>query len=579
MTPAPTRSRRLPGQIRSPPFKLLLTIINFYADMSFDSSSKIFDCRPPLPAPHNFPRSFRYIVTSLHPYLTIASFSCPDPVGVAALNCFKSFSCNIYASPRSVANKRLTVWLSPLDAKLTKNTGGGRPMIEDSDLSDRVPILSDHRERGILLQRQRVGVGFRREKIMFKFRLLLLSLLLLAWTSQGKAQFAHTDHKQIVDAAGKPLLPRATNLGNWMVPEGYMWLFQDGPQSPSEIRALVLELLGPEGSAAFWQKYRDNYVTREDIALLHRAGFNAIRVPLHYSLFESDDAEGFRLLDRLIAWSRAEDLYVILDLHAAPGGQTGTNIDDSSGYPWLYQSPQEQEHLVAIWRRLAAHYRDEPAVLGYDLLNEPIPHFPRLAALNSSLEPVYKKVAGEIRKVDAHHILFLGGAQWDSNFAVFGKPFDANVAYTLHKYWTAPDESVIRQYIDFRERYDVPIWMGESGENTDEWIAQFVKALEKNNIGWAFWPYKKMEKPSAVVSVMPPADWEKIVEFAKLPRGTGHAEERLKARPEQETISRAFAELLESVRLQKCRVNEGYLKALGLKADVVAAASAGGTVR
>ena len=106
---------------------------------------------------------------------------------------------------------------------------------------------------------------------MFKFRLLLLSLLLLAWTSQGKAQFAHTDHKQIVDAAGKPLLPRATNLGNWMVPEGYMWLFQDGPQSPSEIRALVLELLGPEGSAAFWQKYRENYVTREDIALLHRA--------------------------------------------------------------------------------------------------------------------------------------------------------------------------------------------------------------------------------------------------------------------------------------------------------------------
>jgi len=399
---------------------------------------------------------------------------------------------------------------------------------------------------------------------------LLISLILLLLVAQATAQFAHTDHKQMVDANGKPLLIRATNLGNWLVPEGYMWLFDGGPQSPSEIRALVLELLGPEGSTAFWQKYRDNYITRDDLALLHRAAFNVVRVPMHFSFFESDDAEGFKYLDRVIAWSRAENLYVILDLHAAPGGQTGANIDDSAGYPWLYESPQEQEHLLAIWRRLATHYRDEPVVLGYDLLNEPIPHFPKLAPLNPLLEPLYKKLATEIRNVDTHHILFLGGAQWDSNFAVFGAPFDPNVAYTFHKYWTAPDQSVIQPYIDFRDRYNVPIWMGESGENTDDWIAQFVKTLEKNNIGWAFWPYKKMQKPTAIVSIIPPADWSKIVDFAKLPRGTGHVEERLKARPDQETINHAFAELLENIRLQKCRLNEGYLKALGLKADVSA---------
>jgi len=404
--------------------------------------------------------------------------------------------------------------------------------------------------------------------IRYKFRFLSVPLLLLAVMSQGSAQFAHTDHKQIVDAAGKPLLLRAINLGNWLVPEGYMWLFEDGPQSPSEIHALVLELLGPEGSAAFWQKYRDNYIRREDIAFLHRAGFNAIRVPLHYILFESDDAEGFKQLDRLIAWSRAENLYVILDLHAAPGGQTGANIDDSAGYPWLFRSPLEQEHLSVIWRRLATHYRDEPAVLGYDLLNEPIPHFPELVELNPSLEPLYRKLSAEIRKVDVHHILFLGGAQWDTNFSVFGKPFDADVAYTFHKYWSAPDESVLQPYIEFRDRYDVPIWMGESGENTDEWIAQFAKVLEKNNIGWAFWPYKKMENSRAVVSIVPPSDWRKIVEFAKLPRGTANVEQRLQARPDQKTITRAFAEFLESMRLQKCRVNEGYLRALGMNPHI-----------
>jgi len=127
---------------------------------------------------------------------------------------------------------------------------------------------------------------------------------------------------------------------------------------------------------------------------------------------------------------------------------------------------------------------------------------------------------------------------------------------------------VLRDYIDFRERYDVPIWMGESGENTDEWIAQFTRSLEKNNIGWTFWPYKKMGKSSAVVTIIPPANWGEIVQFAKLPRGTANAEERLKARPDQDTVTRVFAELLESVRLQKCRVNEGYLKALGMKSNI-----------
>src|SRR5512140_1850700 len=120
---------------------------------------------------------------------------------------------------------------------------------------------------------------------MARFRFLQCPLLLVALMSPASAQFAHTDHKQIVDATGKVLVVRATNLGNWLVPEGYMWRFEGGPQSPAEIRALLFELLGPEGSAAFWQKYRENYVTRDDIALLHRAGFNAVRVPLHYVLF------------------------------------------------------------------------------------------------------------------------------------------------------------------------------------------------------------------------------------------------------------------------------------------------------
>jgi endoglucanase len=399
---------------------------------------------------------------------------------------------------------------------------------------------------------------FRRMVVVLVSSVLIGPLSLLA-------QFAHTQKTEIVDGAGKPIVLRGTSLGNWMVTEGYMWLFEGGPQSEREIEALVVELMGPEKAERFWREYRENYVTQADIHLLKQAGFNSIRVPMHWKFFESDDAEGFKLLDRVIGWSKQEGLHVILDMHAAPGGQTGANIDDSYGYPWLYDSPKEQEHLTAIWQRIAKRYAKERAVLGYDLLNEPIPHYPAVKGLNPKLEPVYRKLTAAVRQVDKNHTLFLGGAQWDTNFSVFGPPFDSNTAYTFHKYWMPVEQKAIQEYVDFREKYQVPLWLGESGENTDAWIADYRTLLEKNNIGWAFWPYKKMGKTSAVVTISPPEGWDKIVAFAKLPRAMGKVEERLKQRPDQETIDKAFAGLLENIKLEHCHANAGYLTALGLQ--------------
>jgi aryl-phospho-beta-D-glucosidase BglC (GH1 family) len=251
-------------------------------------------------------------------------------------------------------------------------------------------------------------------------------------------------------------------------------------------------------------------------------------------------------------------------LHCAPGGQTGTNIDDSWGYPWLFESAESQQLTIDVWRRIAAHYREDTTVIGYDLLNEPIPHFPQLQKYNDKLEPLYRRIAAGIREVDKNHILVLGGAQWDANFKVFGAPFDKNSMYTFHKYWTSPDQTAVQQYVDFRDQYHVPIWLGESGENTDEWIGKFTKVLEKNQIGWCFWPYKKMEKTSAPVSFLKPRYWDEIVKYAGMPGGTGDAEKRLNARPSIEHSRAALSDLLEKIKFENCRVNAGYLKALGL---------------
>ncbi len=388
-------------------------------------------------------------------------------------------------------------------------------------------------------------------------------LAVFVMSPAARAQFAHTQGKEIVDGAGKPLLLRGTNLGNWLVPEGYMWhLNEGGPESPREIEALITELIGPQRSREFWHTYRENYITKADIHLIKQCGFNSIRVPFHYKFFETEDAEGFTLLDRVVQWAHEENLYIILDMHAAPGGQTGKNIDDSDGYPWLFSDPGAQQRTIDIWKRLARHYRNNSTVLGYDLLNEPIPNYTGLDQFNATLEPLYKRIAAAIREVDKHHILILGGAQWDTNFGVFGQPFDKNTIYTFHRYHAPAEQMTVKPYVDFREKYQVPVWLGESGENSDEWIANFVSVLEKNDIGWAFWPYKKMQAPTSVVTFAAPEGWDRIVQFSKLPRATSEESPRLKVRPEQPVIDRALAGILKNIQLSECTHNKGYIRAL-----------------
>ncbi len=387
-------------------------------------------------------------------------------------------------------------------------------------------------------------------------------------STNAQSRFVTTRGKDLVSTRGKTLQLKGINLGNWLLPEGYMFKFKTA-NSPRLIQTVINELVGEDEGRRFWKAYRDTYVTREDIRFIKKSGFNSIRVPFNYRLFEPDAAsaklegEGYRRLDDVVAWSRKEGLYVILDMHAAPGGQTGDNIDDSWGYPFLFESPESQDLTVNIWRKIAARYRNEPAVIGYDLLNEPIAHYFDSANLNPKLEPLYRKIVAGIREVDRNHLIFLGGARWDTNFQVFGPPFDSKLVYTFHKYWMEVNQGAIQEYLDFRDKYTVPVWMGESGENTDEWISSFRTLLEHNKIGWCFWPYKKLDATSSVASINKPADWDAIVAFADGPRLT--FEDVRKHKPSAEKAQRALTDYLEGIKLAHCRINQGYLKALGLK--------------
>src|ERR1700752_1043151 len=212
----------------------------------------------------------------------------------------------------------------------------------------------------------------------------------LATLSYAQPRFVTTRGQVIASPDGKPLLLKGINLGNWLLPEGYMFKFKTA-NSPRMIQSVVNELIGEDGARRFWRAFRENYITREDIRFIKQSGFNSVRVPFSYRLFvsESDqqklEGPGYELLDHVVNWCKQEGLSVVLDMHAAPGGQTGDNIDDSWGYPFLFESAESQQLTVDIWRKIAAGYSNEPTAIGYDLLNEPIAHYFDTASLNPKL--------------------------------------------------------------------------------------------------------------------------------------------------------------------------------------------------
>ena len=200
---------------------------------------------------------------------------------------------------------------------------------------------------------------------LYQVTLCLLMLLWLSLPPIGQAAgFLHTHSVDIVDETGQKVILRGVGLGNWLLPEGYMWRFGNGADRPRRIEQLVSDLIGPQPAERFWKEYRSQYITEKDIQRIAELGFNSVRPALDARLFmsEGDDAafldEGFELLDNLIKWCKASGVYVIIDMHASPGGQTGQNIDDSANdQPQLFIDPKYQDRLVQLWVKIATRYQ------------------------------------------------------------------------------------------------------------------------------------------------------------------------------------------------------------------------------
>lgn len=383
--------------------------------------------------------------------------------------------------------------------------------------------------------------------------------------------FLRTDGQRIVDAQGNNVVLRGLGLGGWMVQEGYMLQTSGfaGPQH--KIKSTISELIGAENTEDFYRAYLANGITKRDIDSLKAWGFNSVRLPMHYNLYtppiESENEgeqtwleKGFRMTDQLLEWCAANEMYLILDLHAAPGGQgNDANISDyDPTKPSLWESRANREKMIALWVKLAERYKDSPWIGGYDIINEPNWNFEGEnpngcdEQNNGPLRELLVEVTEAIREVDQNHIIYVGGNCWGNNYNGIFPLWDDNTVISFHKYWNYNTQESIQQFLDYRKTHNAPIWLGESGENSNVWFKESLRLMETNNIGWAYWPMKKVENTVGVTSVTKNPGYETLLQYWQ------HGGER----PSVEFATKALMQLAENFKMEHLTVMPDVIDAM-----------------
>lgn len=400
---------------------------------------------------------------------------------------------------------------------------------------------------------------------IMKIRLIgfLVAILFSSHFAQVKCQaFLKTHGKAIVNEAGDTIILRAIGLGGWMLQEGYMLQTAEFASAQYQIRDKIEALVGKSNTDLFYDAWLANHVREIDIDSLKSWGFNAVRLPMHYNLFtlpveeEPDQGrqtwlqKGFDLTDSLVKWCSKNEMYVILDLHAAPGGQGKEQgiSDYDPAKPSLWESADNQAKTVALWKKIAERYANEQWVGGYDLINETNWNMDG----NLPLKILYTRIADSIRTVDNKHILFLEGNWFANDFTGLTPPFRQNTVYSPHKYWSVNDKASIQWVLDIRDTYNVPVWFGEAGENSNTWIRDAIRLFEDEKLGWAMWPMKKVESISTLLSVRKTPGYQAILDYWS---GTGPA-------PAPAQAMASLMELAENFKLENCNYQKDVIDAM-----------------
>lgn len=363
----------------------------------------------------------------------------------------------------------------------------------------------------------------------------------------------YVNRNEIVKTNGETIKLRGLCIGGWMNMEHFL---NGYPGSEVRLRHLFKEKLGQYKGELLFDLWLDQLFNEGDVQFIKDCGFNVIRIPLNYRHFESDSnpfvylKKGFERLDKIIQACERQGLYVILDLHSVQGWQNGDwHADNSSRHALFWVDKISQDRFYALWEELARRYKNNPAIAGYNLINEPISNAPygRFGSITQYepnwklLNKIYQTAVNRIRLIDPDHIIFLEGDYFSTLFDGLEPPFADHLVYSSHNYVPAMTSGkpypgwiddcywdlhkIENQFIEtsgyqFAQKYKVPLWVGEFGGSVNypsqsmAWqfaaLNDQLAVFEKYGVHWTFWAYKDIGSMS-VVQTRPDSPFNQLI--------------------------------------------------------------------
>jgi len=354
----------------------------------------------------------------------------------------------------------------------------------------------------------------------------------------ASAQFVHTQGTKLVDGNGNELKLQGINLGNWLLWEGYLMMGDFKYRTHTQFLNSLSAAFGNNMTQAkeFEHQWRLNYVNEQAIIDLKGLGFNSVRVPFHYNMFWKNGQlsnDGFQYFDRLIAFCKPRGIYILLDMHAAPGyqnpGDHADNMDSDDDQPRNSVKFWDGNNIAIasqVWRHIAARYANEPAIWGYDLINEPVPQAGREYELLGSLI----QMRNAIREVDNNHVIVAEGSWWGSDLNVLDwtnaqtraatgvtAKWDSNLVYQTHHYVFGNPAAIndLNPRVALTNKLNIPLILGEYGEDNNTILRAMTDWSIANNVGYFPWSFKKMSHDRTLWTIQPNALYNSVKSFIK----------------------------------------------------------------